>query len=481
MPPKPRHHGLGESIRGRPGDPADPKAEMPASDPAPLADGLPQPQRAWAFAVLGMAMAMSVVDGAIVNIALPTISADYGVEPAHAIWIVNAYQLAIAVSLLPLAALADSWGYRRVYLIGLGLFSVASLLCALAPTLPALIGARILQGLGASAMMCVNIAIVRFVYPRSLLGQGVGNMALIIATSSAISPSVGAAILSVASWHWMFLVNVPIGAAALAIGLRTLPRMPRSRHKLDALSIALNVLTLGLLITGIDRLGDRQNLALAYGELAAAVLIGAVLVRRQVGLALPIVPIDLLAMPVFALSLITSVTSFASQSLALVALPFYLQGVLHMSASASGLLLTPWPLGIAFMAPIAGRLADRYAPGPLGSAGQLILASGLALVALAPASAAHWDLAWRLALCGIGFGFFQSPNNKIIIGSAPPHRSAGASGLQSTGRLVGQSIGAAVMAVIFARGAGDPTHVALWIACTLSVTAALVGGMRRMG
>ena len=447
----------------------------------PLFDGLPQPRRAWAFAVLGIAMAMSVVDGAIVNIALPTISADYAVPPAQAIWIVNAYQLAIAVSLLPLAAVGDSWGYRRIYLIGLALFAATSFLCAFAPSMSILILARLIQGLGASAMMCVNIAIVRFIYPRSLLGQGIGNMSVIVATSSAISPSVGAAILSVASWHWLFLINVPLGALAFAIGMRTLPRMPRSRHPIDLLSVGLNVLTLALLITGIDKLGDRENVAMSCAQIAAAFVFGGLLVWRQIGLPLPVLPVDLLRMPVFSLSLATSISSFASQSLAMVAMPFYMQGVLHLSPAATGLLLTPWPLGIAVVAPFAGRLSDRFAPGPLGSIGQLIMSGGLALVALAPTDATPLQFAWRLAICGFGFGVFQSPNNKIIIGSAPPNRSGGASGLQSTGRLVGQSIGTAIMAVIFARGFADPAHVAIWSAIALSLAGAFASGWRKMG
>lgn len=445
-----------------------------------IPDGLPGPRRAWAFLVLAIAMIMTVLDGAIVNIALPTIAGDIGVPPANAIWVVNAYQLAITVCLLPLASLGDSLGYRRVYMVGLAIFTAASLACALAPSLPVLIGARVIQGFGAAGVMSVNIAIVRFIYPRALLGRGIGNMSLVVASSSAAGPSVASAILSIASWHWLFLVNVPIGMLALAVATRFLPRTPRSNHSIDGVSVLLNAGTLALLITGIDRLGDAENLAPALVELAGAIVLGAAMVWRQFGLALPILPIDLLRMPVFALSMATSIASFAAASLALVALPFYFEGALHRSEAATGLLLTPWPLAVGLIAPIAGRLADRHAPGKLASVGLLALASGLALVALTPRDPAGWDIAWRLALCGLGFGFFQSPNNKVIIGSAPPHRSGGASGLQSTGRLMGQSIGTALMAVIFGRAFAQPTAIALWTAAGLSVVAALASGLRRM-
>jgi len=373
-------------------------------------------------------MIMAVLDGAIVNIALPTISGDLGVTPANAIWVVNAYQLAITVALLPLASLGDSLGYRRVYIVGLAIFTASSLACALAPSLPWLIVARVAQGFGAAGVMSVNIAIVRFIYPKAQLGLGVGNMAVVVASSSAAGPSVAAAVLSVASWHWLFFVNVPIGALALLVATRALPRTPRSGHRIDALSVALNAVTLALLVTGIDRLGDPRGLTIAFAELAGALVVGAVFVWRQLGLPQPILPIDLLRRPVFALSLATSITSFAAQSLALIALPFYFEGALRFSSATTGLLLTPWPVGIALIAPIAGRLADRFSPGKLGSIGLLVEACGLTLLALLPADPRPLDIAWRLAICGVGFGFFQSPNNKLIIGSAPPHRSGGAAG-----------------------------------------------------
>ena len=210
-----------------------------------IPDGIPIRAAAWAFFAIAIAMTMAVLDGAIVNIALPTIAGDLGVTPANAIWVVNAYQLAITVSLLPLASLGDSLGYRRVYVAGLAIFTAASFVCALAPSLTVLIGARVIQGLGAAGMMSVNIAIVRFIYPKALLGQGVGNMALVVATASATGPSVAAAILAVASWHWLFLVNVPLGALALFLSLRDLPKTPRSGHRIDGLSVALNAATLG--------------------------------------------------------------------------------------------------------------------------------------------------------------------------------------------------------------------------------------------
>ncbi|HLX97381.1 MAG TPA: MFS transporter, partial [Roseiarcus sp.] len=228
---------------------------------AEVPDGLPNPQRLLAFLTLAMATIMAVLDGTIVTVALPTMARDFAVQPESAIWIVNGFQLAVTVSLLPLSALGDRLGYRRVYWWGLALFTVASLACALAPTFAVLAFARVVQGLGAAGVMSVNSALIRFIYPRARLGQGVGNIAVAVAVTSAASPSVAAAILSVASWHWLFLINLPIGALALIMAARTLPATPRAAGRLDLQSIVLNVLTFGLVIAGVNRIGEGGSLS----------------------------------------------------------------------------------------------------------------------------------------------------------------------------------------------------------------------------
>ena len=453
----------------------------PVSAPvvAQVHDGLANPQRLMAFSTLAMAITMAVLDGSIVNVALPTMARQFAVAPESATWIVNAFQLAVTVSLLPLAALGDMFGYRRVYWWGLAVFTVASLACALAPTFAVLTFARLVQGLGAAGIMSVNIALIQFIYPHARLGQGVGNMAVVVAVATAASPSVAAAILSVASWHWLFLINVPIGVLALVMAAQTLPATPRAAGRLDILSVVLNALAFGLFIAGVNRIGERGSASLALAEIGLGAAIGVILVRRQLSLPAPLLPVDLLRRPVFALSLATSITSFGAQSLALVALPFYFQDTLGRSAGATGLLLTPWPVATALIAPIAGRLADRFIPGILGSIGLLAMGTGLALVALKVGDPDPGSLVWRLAICGLGFGFFQSPNNRLIIGSAPRERSGGAAGLQSTGRLIGQSLGTALMAVAFGRAPEHATSIALWGAAALTLAGACASGLRR--
>ncbi|ARO56774.1 MFS transporter [Methylorubrum zatmanii] len=447
-------------------------------------DGLPLRERLLALCAMALAISMAVLDGAIVNVALPVIARDLDVPASEAIFVVSAYQIAVTAALLPLATLGEIWGYRRVYLVGLAVFTVASLACAVSPNLASLTAARVAQGLGAAGIMSVNIALVRFIYPSRLIGRGVGNVALIVAVASASGPTVAAAILSVAAWPWLFLVNLPVGLLALAVGARTLPRTPRSARRFDLRSASLNALTVGLLIVGLDAFADPDTRGLAVAAITASVAVGIVFVRTQIRLAAPLLPLDLLRIPAFALSMVASICSFAAQMIAYVALPFYFHDALGFSETRTGFLMTPWPLAIAAMSPFAGRLADRVPPGLLGSLGLVLLAFGMAALALLPEAPATFDIVWRLTLSGIGFGLFQSPNNKVIITSAPRERSGGASGMQASARLVGQSLGAAWVAVLFGLvpgGRAGAFAVTLWCAVALALAGALASGLRRTG
>lgn len=411
-------------------------------------DGLPLRERRWAVLTIALAITMAVLDGAIANIALPTIARDFNASAAAAIWVVNAYQLALTVTLLPLAALGDKFGYARIYRTGLIVFTLASVACCLADSLSTLMVARVLQGLGASGIMSVNSALTRFAYPYRLLGRGLGINAMIVATAAALGPSVAAGILAVGPWQWLFAINLPLGIIAL-LASRTLPLSPLNDRSFDWLSAVLNALTFGLLVIGIASLGHGEPLALVLGELAGALVFAVLLVARSLSDPLPLLPLDLLRLPNFSLSVATSICSFTAQGLAFVSLPFYLQSELGRSETQTGLLMTPWPLAIGAIAVIAGRLADKYSVRLLGGIGLAIYATGLGLVALVEPGSSQLDIVWRMAICGIGFGLFQAPNNRAIINAAPLSRSGGASGMLSTARLLGQSLGAAIAALAF--------------------------------
>ena len=440
-------------------------------------DGLPLPQRTWAILTVALAITMSVLDGAIANIALPTIARDLNASPAASIWVVNAYQLAVTMLLLPLASLGEILGFRRIYWVGLGIFTLASLSCALSGSLVMLTAARILQGIGAAGIMSVNGALVRYIYPRRMLGRGIGINAVVVALSAALGPTVAAAILAVASWPSLFAINVPVGLVALAAA-RALPVTRRARYRFDWASAVLNALCFGFLVTAIASAGHGESAALVGGELAAALAAGLALVLRQLPQTSPLLPVDLLRIPLFRLSIMTSVASFVGQMLAYVALPFYLQDHLGRDQVETGLLMTPWPLTTAVVAPIAGRLADRYPAGILGGLGLFCFALGLLLLALLPASPGVFDIAWRMAICGAGFGLFQSPNNRAIISSAPRERSGGASGMLGTARLFGQSVGAALVALMFGLAGAHATPASLLLASGFALAAAGVSLLR---
>jgi MFS transporter, DHA2 family, multidrug resistance protein len=440
--------------------------------------GLPLPQRYWAIAVVALGITLAVLDSAIANVALPSIARTLHASPADSIWVVNAYQLAITVSLLPLASLGDRIGYSRVYLGGMVLFTVASLGCALSGSLPVLALARVVQGFGAAGIMSVNTALVRTIYPADKLGRGVSINASVVAISSVLGPTVASGVLSIAPWPWLFAINVPIGIAAFTLGMKALPRLPGHRQPYDFLSALMNAAVFGLVIVAVDGLGHGAHRAFIAPELVAAGVIGYFFVRRQLSRPAPLLPIDLLRIPVFALSILTSVCSFTAQMVAFVSLPFLMQYTLGMTQVQTGLLMTPWPLVIVFVAPVAGALSDRYSAGVLGGVGLAAMTLGLLLLATMGAHPAPFDIGWRMALCGLGFGFFQSPNNRQMLSSAPRHRSGGASGMLSTARLTGQTLGAALVALIFGLAPQRGSIIALFVAAGFAATAALVSTLR---
>ncbi len=441
-------------------------------------DGLPWERRRWAVAAIFTALAMASLDTVIANVALPAIAADLQVSPADVVWVVNVYQIALVATLLPLGALGEIVGHERIYLGGLLLFTVASVGCALAWSLPTLLVARTLQGLGASGMMSVNTALVRFVYPSRMQGRGFGHNAMVVATAFTLGPTVASAILAVGPWPWLFAVNLPFGVLALIVGIKTLPSLPRAKHAFDFLGAALAACCLALFIVAIGGAGHQATAGLVIGGLAAALLIGFILMRRHADHPAPMLPFDLFRRPLFALSAATAICSFAVQGLSFVALPFYFEDILGRSQVETGFFMTPWPLVVAIMAPIGGRLSDRFSAGILGGIGLMLLALGMALLAMLPANPGVIDIVWRMMLCGFGFGFFQTPNMKTIMTSAPPHRSGSASGIVATARLVGQTTGAAAAALCFSLAAHDGATLALALGAGFAALGSVMSFLR---
>jgi MFS transporter, DHA2 family, multidrug resistance protein len=448
------------------------------SEPAAEMDGLPWKQRRWAILAIAMAVAMSSLDNSIANVALPTIAADLKVTPAQIVWVVNAVQIAMIATLLPLAALGEIVGHQRIYYGGLIFFGLGAIGCATAQSFEMLVAARLFQGLGSSGMMSVNSALIRFIWPKRILGRGVGVNAMVVATGITLGPTVASIILSVAPWPWLFAVNIPFVVIALVLTISVLPPLPRAPHSFDFLGALLAAGCMGLLVFALGSAARDQSVLVTIGELAVAVSCGVLLIRRQANHPAPMIPVDLFRIPMFRLSVMTAICAFATQWLAFISLPFLLINTLGRSQVETGFLITPWPVVVAIMAPIGGFLADRYRVGLLGGIGLAILSSGMALLATMPANASVFDICWRMALCGCGFGFFQSPNMKALLLSAPSARAGGASGMVATARLTGQTIGAALAAFCFSIGNGSGPVLALTIGIGFAAVGSAISFLR---
>ncbi|MBP6064791.1 MFS transporter [Bacteroides sp.] len=453
----------------------------PATSAIEYTDGLPVPQRIGAIVGISFALTMAVLDINIVNIVLPTLSNDFGTSPSITTWIINGYQLAIVVSLLSFASLGELFGYRRIFLSGIGLFCITSLICALSDSFWTLLVARIFQGFSASAITSVNTAQLRTIYPRHQIGRGMGINAMVIAIAAAAGPSVASSILSVATWNWLFAINIPLGVVALALGYKYLPRQEqRSSLQFDRISALANAVTFGLLIFTLDGFSNNQPWEQLLIQGIIVIVVGTYYIRRQLTQPSPLLPIDLMKIPIFSFSIITSICSFTAQMLALVSLPFFLQQTLGHSQVMTGLLLTPWPIAILIAAPIAGFLVERQVhAGILGSIGMLIFATGLFSLSTLTYESSEIAIIWRLALCGIGFGLFQTPNNSTIISSAPMNRSGGASGMLGMARLLGQTFGTTAVALLFSFvSPNQSTTSCLLVGGGFAIVAAIVSGLR---
>jgi len=307
---------------------------------------------------------------------------------------------------------------------------------------------------GCACIAAIGPAVIRDIYPRRLIGVGISMVALSVAVGGAAGPTIASLILSVARWPWLFLVNIPVGMVAVPLFV-TLARPGKpQRRPFDFVAMVLSAAALGPLLIGVDSLGSGQH-TLALGEIAVG--------------------------------LVTSICSYSAQILAYVSLPFLFETVMHRSQVATGLLVTPWPLMIVIAAPIAGRLSAHYPAAILSSLGLAVMAVGLGLLAALPDQPADWNIAWRMALCGVGFGFFQTPNNATILTAGPPSRSGAAGGILAVARTLGWCIGSALVTLIFAvsptPSSTGATTQCLVVACGFAAVGALVsvsrGAVRR--
>lgn len=449
---------------------------MTALPLAAEADGVAGRRRGWAIASVLAAMVVVVLDAAVATIALPTIAQSLQIAPGLAVRVVTAYQLGLVTMLFPAAALGESLGFRKIFVAGVALFTGAAVLCALAPSLPWLVAARLVQGVGGAGIMALGVALLRVSVPPHRLGAAIGWNAMTVALASAAGPTLGATVLSVAPWPWLFVLTLPVGVFVL-IAARALPDVPGTGRALDRVSVALVIGTVALLAIGAEH--APSNLAAALASFVGGAACALVLIRREAGRAAPLIPLDLLRQPSLRVSVIASVLCFGGQAAGLVALPFHLQQGAGLTPLMTGLHLLPWPLTVALAGPLAGRLANRVPTAWLCLLGGTVLAVGLGAAAAVPAHTQPWAFGVGMMLCGLGFGLFNVPNNRAMFLSAPRERSGAAGGLQGAARLTGQTLGAVTMTLLFALVASSAApRIGLVFGAALTLAAGLVSALR---
>ncbi|OQP87539.1 MFS transporter [Rhizobium rhizosphaerae] len=422
--------------------------------------------------MLLLTLLLVVLDGAIANVALPSIARSLQADAASTVWVVSAYQLAVLVAILPCGALGEIHGPRRVYLSGVALFTLASAGCAFAENLTFLVLARFVQGLGAGAIMGLAMMNLRAAVPQRMLGTIIGLNAMVVAISSAAGPGIAGAILSVASWPWLFAVNLPLGILVLAGG-RLLARVEGRKRRLDFSSLLANTLMFILFFCGAERIASEPVIGAVL--IGGAIVCLSLLLHLERGKEAPLIPTDLLAAPDFRVALVASVACFCGQMLSYIALPFYLQHSLNMPPALAGLYLMPWPIATAIMAPLSGRLANSIKTAWLCATGGALLAAGLLIAGLSPPDPYGIAFLIGAVMAGAGFGLFQTPNNRILLLSAPKARSGAAGAMQGTARLTGQTLGGISMSILFASlPLSAALHGAVLFAAACAMIASLV-------
>ncbi|MEW5718954.1 MAG: DHA2 family efflux MFS transporter permease subunit [Chloroflexota bacterium] len=413
------------------------------------------PDSKWfVFASIAAGTFLATLDGSIVNIALPTLERELHTQFAVVQWVVLGYLLTIVTLMLSIGRLADMIGKKWLYLAGVIVFTLGSMLCGTAPRVEILIAFRALQAVGAAMMVALGAAILTEVFPATERGMVLGLSSLMVSLGSISGPTVGGLILGITTWHWIFYVNVPVGVVGMLLVARFVPvTRPPGGQKFDfagavTLGGSLLTLLLGLSISQKNGFADPVVLSL----LIAFIVLIVEFVFIETRVAQPIIDLQLFRNALFSVNLVTGYMVFVASAGTVLLMPFFLQNVLQLEPKTAGLMLTTVPLAMGASAPIAGTLSDRFGTRPLTVIGLAILVGGYTLVSTLNEHAQILTYVLCFLPIGVGMGIFNSPNNSAIMGAAPRHRLGVASGLLSLTRNIGQTTGMAIIGTLWASG-----------------------------
>lgn len=446
----------------------------------------PIPSARWALAGLSLSMLLSTFAASSANIALPTLAEAFGASFRTAQWVVLAYLLAITCLIVGVGRLGDIAGRRRVLVAGLLVFVLASAACGAAPTLPALIAARAVQGVGAAALMALTMAFVGGIVPKARTGAAMGLLSTMSAVGTALGPSLGGLLVGGFGWRSIFLVNLPLGLLAMLLAWRHLPAdRPVSDGKrpgfdvAGTLLLALSLAAYALAVT-VGR-GSFGSLNVALLLAAAMGLVLFVVVEARA--AAPLIRLAMLRDPALSASLAVNALVTTVIMSTMVVGPFYLSRALGLDAATIGLVVAVGPTVVALTGVPAGRLADRFGPRPVVMAGLVVMAAGAMLLSLLPSGLGVPGYAGPLAMVTGGYALFQTANNTAVMAGVPAERRGLTSGLLNLSRNLGFVSGASVMGAVFAlaSGAADivsapPAAVAAGMHGTFAVAAVLIAG-----
>ncbi len=407
----------------------------------------------WAtMAVVASGVFMATLDASIVNVSLPTLVRELDAPFDRVQWVTLAYVIAITSLLLPAGRLAQMRGVKRLYLLGFLVFTIGSLLCGLAPNAGALIGFRVIQGIGGSITQALGPALVVTAFPPSERGKAIGFILSAVSIGLVSGPVVGGFILGALGWPFIFLINVPIGVAAISLGARILPEGAQGTGgRFDLRGAALLTIGLTLLVVGLNRI---QTLGLASPIVIALIVVGLALLVGfgwwQTRTRWPTIQPEMFRVPDFTASMLAGYLAFAGAATQILLLPFYLQRVLELPVQQVGLLMVTVPALMGLLGTPSGMLADRTSPRTVGALGIGLVAVGLWLLTTLAADTAPWAVVPRLAVIGIGMAMFNSGNASMLMGSAAAEHRNQASAVLALARNMAQATGQALWGTIWA-------------------------------